>query len=258
MQKLIILSTKFFYMYLKKQTKQFLCVLGLMMGPFAAVAQFQQPDDPSDQETQEQVSNTISTLDNTTAPRGGELFAYSITLNGNDIYRFMNASNCNTVALYHGYSMADNFNNANKVLIVVPVTSRYQTKSGADCLMYSYGNMKFSNESYASSVTTARSSAELPLISAALAKQYIDHFNDNQNRDEVRGILLSRSTLDKVIRNNSNSVMYNMRINYGIDDNGQRMVVVSSVDAASGMAARNANMQVLSGSSLCPNNCDVY
>lgn len=178
-------------------------------------------------------------------------FVNSIGLNGSDIYRYMSSTGSNTVAVYFGYSMAGNFNNANKVAIIAPVDRNYNTLM-SDCLLYNSSNMTFQASQLGDDHAVANSSRQN--ITSPLAKTYIANFEENTNKPEIRGILLQRSTLDKIIKNNSNAIVNNIRLSFGKDDNGNTVVLVSAM----GAATRGAEVEMLDGSSLCPNNCDFY
>lgn len=182
---------------------------------------------------------------------GSNFFANAACLNGADIYRFMSATGSNTVAVYFGYSMGDNYSNTNKVMVIAPVDRNYKTISSANCLLYNSSNMTYQPYSLEDNITPANSSQQY--ISAALAKSYTTNFDENPNKEDVKAVLLQRSTLDKFIKNNG-AVANNLLLSFGKDLSGNIVVVVSS----KGAAARSSQADALDGSSLCPNNCDFY
>lgn len=177
-------------------------------------------------------------------------FANSIGLNGSDVYRFMSSTGSNTIAIYFGYSMAGNYNNKNKVLIVAPVDRNYRTMM-SDCLLYNSSNMSFQVSNFGDDHTAANSSRQN--ITTPLAKAYIANFEENPNKPEIRGVLLQRSTLDNIIKNNG-GVMNNLKLSFGKSADGNTVVIASAMSAGT----RGVEVEVLDISSLCPNNCDFY
>lgn len=177
-------------------------------------------------------------------------FANSIGLNGSDVYRYMTSTGSNTVAIYFGYSMAGNYNNTNKVIIVAPVDRNYKTMM-SDCLLYNSSNMSFQVSNFGDDQTAANSSRQN--ITTPLAKAYITNFEENPNKPEIRGVLLQRSTLDKMLKNNGGT-FNNLKLSFGKSAEGNTVVIASAMNAAT----RGLEVELLDGSSLCPNNCDFY
>lgn len=174
-------------------------------------------------------------------------FANSIAINGSDIYNFMSRTGSNNIAIYFGYSMAENYQNSNKVMIIAPVDRNFKTIAYTDCLLYNSNNMNFESSAIDNDGLAGRSSNQY--IATGLVRAYIDHFNSNPNKPETRGVLLQRSTLDKFLKNNGN-----MRLSFGKGSDGSPVVLVSAIASNT----RGMEVDALEASSLCPNNCDIY
>jgi hypothetical protein len=212
----------------------------------ATDAGFTRPSNPVTLNNPEEINQILVQNSNES-----NFFANSIGLNGGDIYRFMSSTGSNTVAVLFGYSMAGNYSNSNKVAIVAPVDRNYNTLSN-DCLLYSSSNMSFQANSLGDDQTAANSSRQN--IVSALAKAYIAHYEENPDKAEIRGVLLQRSTLDKIIKNNGTTAVNNLRLSFGKNNEGNIVVIVSAMSAGT----RGVEVDMLDGSSLCPNNCDFY
>lgn len=179
-----------------------------------------------------------------------DLFVNAIGLNGSDLYRFISTSGATTVAVYFGYTMQGSYGDANKVIIVTPVDRNYRTISSADCMIYTGGNLNYTASGLNDANPSIASSRQS--ISNALAKAYISRADEDPNKGQVRGILISRGTLDKVAK--ESGTVNNVRVSFGKDDNGNTVAMISAIN--SNRAVSSAEQ--LDGSSLCPNNCDIF
>lgn len=179
-----------------------------------------------------------------------DLFVNAIGLNGTDIYHFLTKTGASTVAVYFGYTMQGSYADANKVVVVTPVDRNYRTISSADCMIYTGVNL--SNSPYGLNDANPSTNPSRQNISNALAKVYISRADEDPNKGQVRGILISRSTLDKVAKESGS--VNNVRISFGKDDGGNTVAMISAITSNRTAAAA----EQLDGSSLCPNNCDVF
>ncbi len=232
-------------------------ILALSLAPSFVSAQdsgYTRPSATTVPASDEEVGEVVSAIETRSRDGSSPYFASSIVLNGNDIYDYMSSTRSNTIAIAFGFSMAGNYNNANKVMVILPVDKNYQTIQGASCMLYSSGNMRFEPNTFETDRTVPSSSPQT--IVPALGRTYVNNLVDNPDRDEVRGVLLHRSTLDKIIKNSRGAVANHIRLSFGMNGRGERIVMASSVDMANGMSTKQGPIEVLDATSLCPNNCE--
>jgi hypothetical protein len=176
-----------------------------------------------------------------------DYFAHSLALNGNDVYNYMRSSGSSTIAVYFGFSMAGNFDDNNKVMIIVPVDGNLNTIPYRDCLLYNSSNLSFGGASPNANSSNQR-------ITSGLARNYIAHFNENPNKQAMRGFVLQRSTLNNIIQNGTNSVVANLLLSMGKDQSGNDVIIASAKSGESG----GTKSEIIDASALCPTNCDIY
>jgi hypothetical protein len=187
------------------------------------------------------------------------IYTHTYSLNGYDIYKYIVAVKCHSVAIYNGYDVEGVFTNENKVFIVAPLDASMKIMQQGQCLKYKgYKNMSITEKKFSTENTNPVSLNNLPYISPIEAKRCINSNSKSHQNDNIRGFVLQRSTLDKVIKNNTAAVLFNMRIHHGFNNNNNRILLATAINYFTGLNQNDYTMQLINSASLCPTNCDFY
>ncbi len=218
---------------------------------------FLKTDTPVIPKTTSEISSMMGSVDKVPVTRGTSMFLRSFTLNGQDIFAFLDRTNAQTISVFHGYFKENDFSDANKVIVILPVNENRQTMKDKPCMVFGKGIMRLTTMEFAKETINPYPSESLPLFTFNEASRYIANAAKNPLADPVRGLLIERTTLDYVIKMNGDAITFNFRVHYGVA-NGERMACATAVNLTSGTYSKRNVFHILNGTTLCPNNCDFY
>ena len=218
---------------------------------------FLKTDTPVVPKTSTEINAMMSAVDKVPVTRGSSMFLHSFTLNGQDIYSFLDRTKATSISVFHGYFKDNDFSDANKVIVILPVNENRETMRDMPCMIFGKGVMRLTTMDFAKETINPYPSESLPLFTLNEGTRYIANAAKNPSADPVRGLLIERSTLDYIVKMDGSSVTFNFRVHYGVS-NGERMACATAVNLVSGTYSKRNLFHILNGTSLCPNNCDFY
>ncbi len=194
-------------------------------------------------------------------------FANSYTLNGFDIYKLINLNqNAVTICIYNGL-VKDQDGNDRKVFVVFPVKysngdyAIIESQNDDPHYLY-YDERSLCQEKCQFDVETTPA-LHGTWISFQNGLDMVQAYDDQiVIYYKVRGYLIERETLDRVVLSEAGSVKFHMRVYRTLDlsyndESDQHGILVSLVHQTTYTNTNNYHFHVLNHKSLCPKRCDV-